>query len=279
VLGGSHEDFEKNIDLIEALFKKTYPNQLFSSIFKKCCFIFCKPHKMIKNAINTYDEYNIPPEKYLKTLSGLNSYLQADILDLAIELDCLDYIKNNLSRAILLPDHKTFFIIARAMQLGYNKEQIFNNNRLRTKELSTDYRIGINDFNGAQVTQKYVVSGTRYKIFEEYDSVLIDSMKREGVDFSQVNQIFGDPNSTSNINEIDACYSDPKNPLIYNINGVIISRPKFLRIYNAIIKREYDETEDLLLFALTKNSIITQQQFDVVKNEISKLYKNKELMK
>ena len=104
-------------------------------------------------------------------------------------------------------------------------------------------------------------------------------MKREGVDFSQVNQIFGDPNSTSKINEIDARYSDPKNPLIYNINGVIISRPKFLRIYNAIIKREYDETEDLLLFALTKNSIMTQQQFDVVKNEISKLYKNKELMK
>ena len=51
-------------------------------------------------------------------------------------------------------------------------------------------------------------------------------------------------------------------------------KKKFLRIYNALVKRNIDESEDLLIYSLTKNSIITQEQFDMIEAEVHKIYKN-----
>ena len=278
-ISGSHEDFEKNIDLIESVFTQYYPNQSFSELFKKCCFIFSKPHKMIDNAIKTYDDYKISPINYIKTLSSLNSYNQADVLDLALELDCFSYVKNNLSRAILLPDNKIFFIIARAKQLGYTDDQIFKDGKLRYRILNSEPGIKIDDYNGSKVTNKFIVDDVRKQIFQEYDSVLSDAVRQDGVDYSVVQQILNNPSSKNKINVLDGQFVNPKNPLVYNINGVTISRKKFLRIYNALVKRNIDESEDLLIYSLTKNSIITQEQFDMIEAEVHKIYKNKELRK
>lgn len=273
---GSQEDFVKNFKLIEEIFSSVYNEEDFSNLFDKCCSIFIKPHNNIKRSIRSFEYYGITPKNYLKTLSSLASYHIVDIIDLCIELNCFDYLKQNLSKVNLMPDDEQFYMIARARQLGYSDYKIFNSRGLRYKELSQDKQIGVNKTNGAIITNKYILDSKLKTLFIHYNDVLFETSKTEDSDFSLIKFYLFSFESGFKFKKFDELYSDPNNNLIYNINGIIISKNKVLRIYNNMLSRNIPDSVELLLFALTYNSIITQQQFDIIFDEINKIYSNKE---
>lgn len=273
---GSYEDFQRNIQLIEEIFSKVYDPKDFNALFDKCSFIFIKPHNNIKKAIKIFDYYGISLKEYLKTLSSLNSYHIYEIIDLCIELGCFDYLKENLSKVNLMPDDEQFYMIARARQLGYSDYKLFNSRGLRYKELKEDKHIGIDKTNGAIVTNKYVLNEPLSTIFNRYNDILLESSKLEDFNFSIINYYLKVSQTNLKFKDFDRLYFNLDNPLIYNINGIVISRNKVLRIYNNLLARNIDDTIELLLFALTYNSIITQEQFNNIYAEIGKIYSSKE---
>ena len=60
-------------------------------------------------------------------------------------------------------------------------------------------------------------------------------------------------------------YIDEANPIRYNFDGILISKPKVNRIYNILINKKLDSLEDSLLYAIAYNSLLTEEQFNKIK--------------
>ncbi len=68
------------------------------------------------------------------------------------------------------------------------------------------------------------------------------------------------------ITQLDDKYKDQNNDLIYNFDGVIISRIKVLRLYQALISNssiEYDK--DLLVYVITRNSMLNIEEMEKIR--------------
>ena len=51
---------------------------------------------------------------------------------------------------------------------------------------------------------------------------------------------------------------------VYKINGVLISRPKVLRIYGALMRNGMANNRNALLYSIMRNSILTQDEVDKI---------------
>ena len=60
--------------------------------------------------------------------------------------------------------------------------------------------------------------------------------------------------------------------MAYNIGGILISRIKVLRIFTTLAQNGYDD-EEALLYAMTYNSLLTKEQYEMVQSIFS--YNNK----
>ena len=58
----------------------------------------------------------------------------------------------------------------------------------------------------------------------------------------------------------------------YNFNGVIISRFKVLRYYETMIKKSIAGTVDSIMYAVCKDSILTEEQYKTIKNCVDKIF-------
>lgn len=108
---------------------------------------------------------------------------------------------------------------------------------------------GINDSNKREVTNTIIpIFNARSRYLEvlkkDYDRV---------IDVS----IFDD----QYIQKINV-FSDEVEPLIYNFEGIRISKIKVLRIFNILIKNGIVASLDSLLFAITYNTIISAENYD-----------------
>ena len=81
------------------------------------------------------------------------------------------------------------------------------------------------------------------------------------------------------ISKLDS-YKDPNNDLIYNFDGVIISRLKVLRLYQTLISDTSVESNRVALFyAIVRNSMLNEEEINKINlclNNIS--YKRRELI-
>ena len=63
-----------------------------------------------------------------------------------------------------------------------------------------------------------------------------------------------------------------ENEYMYNINGVIVSRYKVLRYYSSLIKQDdINPSEDLIMYAVTLNSMLDQEELNNVYQNIHKI--------
>ena len=100
---------------------------------------------------------------------------------------------------------------------------------------------------------------------DKFDEII---KNKEDVDIS--NSIFSNPYIES-INK----YIDYDNALIYNFNGVRISRLKVLRIYNKLIKNGIKDSLDSFMYAVTYNSILSSENFDKIYKCLKKEVENR----
>lgn len=63
--------------------------------------------------------------------------------------------------------------------------------------------------------------------------------------------------------------------LRYDFNGIIISRYKVLRYYELLIRRSQGDRINSLMYAICKNSILTEEQFRQIEECVRGLFQNR----
>lgn len=257
---GAFEDFIENIELIESI---GYDICL---SMKNNASIFIQSNKRLKRNVEILKEYGFSTnlkEAGFK-LSGLKSTNIEKIIDLFIELNELDYIKQNASRLRLEPDSYIFYRLYFAKK--YNQENPKN-------------QIIIKKTHMTQKGEKIVFTGL---ISDESNTTLDQSIKYDKETFiniifnektdkelkEYIEQKLKEQNTNENIEDeqiIDLDNDFKINDLVYNFNGTIISRKKVKRIYSIIKNIQNLDKKLLLLFAITYNSIISNAEFEKIK--------------
>lgn len=272
---GRMEDFKKNLSLLA---ERGLDISLIS--FKQKEILIISNDRLERNLdwLERYGLYsNIREQSLLDGfLAALNSKNIPEIIDLWMESHHLglQYIKNNLSTLSFYLDNISipFFKLYQAEKEDYtNAFRLTISNGIKklslTKEISKDDI----DFKGIHDMESAIkVTGFYHPKFikeTSYERVIIESLVEDISD-----QIFEKP-------EIIALnrFSDPKISLLYDINGLRISKLKVLRIYNALYNNDLGNTLESLLYAICYNKIMTEEEYKNLRITIKQVTEMKEV--
>lgn len=257
---GRKEDFKKNVSLlVEHGISIPY-------VAEKEKEILILTNKRLQENLEWLERYGLYSEEAESSLlddflSALKSPYIPEMIDIWIESHPLGlrYIKNNLTA--LSTNIETNKLLFHKLHLSAT---IGNNEAFRLtmsngvkklllrKEITNDdieYQ-GIHDMASAKKVnnQKEI----RLKMAKEYQSIA-----RESLHHAISSTIFEYPEIIS----LDR-FSDSKESLLYDINGLRISKLKVLRIYNALCEQNLGKTIDALLFAITYHKILTEEEYN-----------------
>lgn len=273
---GSFQDFIENIELFKQKAYETFGrDDYIIKIFQKSNGdIFNYPHKRILNVMKIFEMYDYFPQYYLESPSCFNSIRQADILDLAIELDFMDYLKENPSILMYKSNSPLFYKISMARSLNYNnmyrvlnKKGIFG----ERKKIELNGK-GIEDYlnlRNIKVPCECNLALTptgKFAVYEEYVSRDIAN----SIDLVQ-NELMNE-NSKCNIKLLEENFRVDNNPLVYRIDDLIFSRLKVLRIYNVLLEKGIEDNIDTLLYAVTRGSHISIEDYKCVETKLKELF-------
>jgi len=304
---GMFEDFVENINFLKnlgvdipGLFKK------FDSQNRTNGTFLTTPHKIIKYKQKIFEWYKIKKEQYLKTFSCFTRRKGVDTIDLLIELDLFDYLKENVSIIAQKSDlsEPLFYRIAKIRQLHKEKAKgiIINTEKnkinrknieeytpeitKKRKEIQTKYknfrtneaqkevlRVSYEEVNHWKLHEKSILTTEQQENFKNFDK-LIAKYSETPIDITKFNEtVLKKINSKS---KKDKEYDDVLEFETTN-NKIRISKRKFYRIYNILCQLsqnlEYDK--DCVLYALTYNSILSIEEFEAIKSFIENdLFKN-----
>ncbi len=276
---GSSVDFMKNImTLKNADLNLNY-------IYQGCKCILTMPNALLEKNLDLFCKYGFSFEHKRKGVidpapCALMSKDFAAIADAFIEIHPLGlkYLMDNLSNlktvsnkdALMFyniymsnkeskgniddPEDGPFRLIKEDGEDNYQLKAIITRNR---PDLRGTYYKDIND------ETKFKVTNTIIPEIEERSSYdrIIDKCQNIPI----TNSIFSNPYIVS-INK----YIDYDSPLIYNFDGIIISRLKVLRIYNILLKNGIEDSLDSLLYAITYNTIISSTDYSKIYNCVKK---------
>lgn len=285
------------------------------------------PHEKVLRNQAVFDFYQIPLESRASALSCFTATNPEDTIDMFIELDIFDYLKNKMSCVTKKPDNPEFYRIARTYQLSeslpnpqhlplhenakkfifsqwkddgtpagtktyINKPhvinfddektiQVGNPNSYNSNILKIQLNTGINSRNGSVITGQYrrkeVLSEVELYNFDCFDEVVKNSDNTSADLIDEGSLLIRRINTMSNI--MSKYNKANSNVLIFGRepNEFRISKMKFFRIYNTLIKEGFniENDRDCVLYALTYNSILTKEQFELVKLIVNEtLFKN-----
>lgn len=273
IIPGKSDDYVQNLQFLELLgFDPTF-------IFNKCSEILLENHNKLVNNYRYFLSYNFSfsttttGDLTHPALSFLISNNFEEIVDQFIEISPqgYDYIKNNMSRATAISDPKSiiFYNIYGSYMNNISPDMtsegpFVNSSSSKLKlrgeitRLSSEYRDvsyrGITEDNKQEVT---MTINPDIKNMEKFAAAILEANGEEEADYVDLKD--------QRIDSLDE-FIDPRNPLIYEFDGVRISRLKVKRIFSILKKNGLDNLEDSLLYAITYNSIINQDAFDKIKS-------------
>lgn len=258
---GSSTTFEKNIKEL-AKWGLSVRN-----VYERCKYVLVCDNKILSHNLVLFQEYGFSLNNKNKkitsaTLSALTQYNTQEIIDRFIEVHPLglEYLRKNLSilKQIKHSDDLLFYRLYYSNK-NYGGEDAFikiisNNASLlclqgKVSGLSTIYNdsyANINEENKLEITGTFIPTYSR-----DYYSIIKDKMNRE-IDAS----IF-DNKYIQHVNS----YSDKEEPLLYNFNGIRISKLKVLRIFDILLENFSIVDDEAFLFALLYNTIIDREDF------------------
>lgn len=259
--GGAHQDFIANVEYFDGICKRLYDGKvdfLKTFFFKNkdgCLLDF--PHSRILEIVKVLKTYGLEEKDYFNAATSVFvSKHQEDILDLAIELDMLDYFKENQSKLSMSVNNNSLdyiYLASRSTSMylkprgssefdgGKKKKLVLRANEIAEELKHTKIPRGIKEipFNEEAL-----------KTFEE-------RLQNEPFDISVALNIIKKDEVTP-LKVLEENFK--KDDLVYEICGIRISRIKVLRIYSALSELELDPYKgeySLLTYALTRNSYIT----------------------
>lgn len=223
---------------------------------------------MVERNLKILDLYNIDPTIYQDSLYGpLMAPDIAGSLDAHFEQGLKQYVFKNMSSLKRNPNTQTFYRVKRFNQeiTNTNKgnlEDLYAKNgglkSIYTTARASADNFNINETNGPVITKQYFPKNPR---FVEYDALFDVKDARGPLELVH-----------SNFFIIKLEENFKQDFYTYNINGVIISRIKVLRIYEELIKRGEAGTIDSVLYALSKNSILTLEEYHTIDEAIDLLF-------
>lgn len=257
---GRKEDFQKNVSLlVEHGISIPY-------VAEKEKEILILTNKRLQENLEWLERYGLYSEETETSLlddflSALKSPYIPEMIDIWIESHPLGlrYIKNNLTAlSTNIETNKLLFHkLHLSATIGNNEafRLIMSNGvkkLLLRKEITNDdieYQ-GIHDMESAKRVnnQKEI----HLKMEKKYQRIA-----KESLHHAISSTIFDYPEIISL-----ARFSDSKESLLYDINGLRISKLKVLRIYNALCEQNLGKTIDALLFAITYHKILTEEEYN-----------------
>lgn len=257
---GRYEDFKKNISLLVE-----HGINITTIIDKGKDLLLITNSKLQKNLewLECYGLYsNLQEEALLDDfVTALKSQNIPEIIDLWIENHSLglQYIKNNLS---ILSSHMSNQAILLYKLYKSEKDNLNDAFRLTVsngvKKLSLRKVITQNNMIYQGIHDKesaLTITNHQKPIFEkekEYENIAKKSLK------SKISDDIFEKEEIININR----FGDAKETLLYDINGLKVSKLKVLRIYDALCKNNLGNTLDALLYAICYNKIITKEEYE-----------------
>lgn len=253
IVYGSYDNYVKNREL---LIKKGID---INKVIMKCISLLSMPYQRIKENFDSFEFYQIPAIIYSNTLSSLKAADSLSAIDQFIELGCYEYVLSNFSYVNRRPDDLMFYRIVKATQLG---ESIYSDRNTRDTQflgkISNDKKngYGINNYNKEEVVEQYIPEFNPI-----YDEVVNKDRNAGPVILTYRNYF---------ITMLEDKYK--MDDLRYDFNGVIISRFKVLRIYETLMKNRIAGTYNAVLYAICKNSILTEEQYKNITDCLDRVY-------
>lgn len=276
---GSSLDFMRNITTLRE-------NGIsINYIYQGCKSILTMPNSLLVKNLDLFNKYGFSFEYKRKGVidpspCALLSEHFAEITDQFIEIhpDGLKYLTDNLSnlKTVSNPDALMFYNIyesyknfkgnlndpldgpfRKVMEDGkpnYQLKSIITRNK---PEYRNTYYMGI--------TEEYKKEATNTIDIDIHNKDKFDEIIKNKKDIDISNSIFSNPYVVS-INK----YIDYDNALIYNFDGVRISRLKVLRIYNKLIKNGIEDSMDSFMYAITYKSILSELSYTKIYNCVKK---------
>ncbi len=262
---GSFKDFEKNI------YSLSKYGLSIKNVFNRCPLVLVIPNEMLSDNLETFLEYGFTFKDrsnnlFDKAMPALLCNNLAEVIDQFIEIHPygISYLRQNLSCIKTVSscfDTMFYKIYYSIMKKGINEAfiTVISNNKsfLCFKSLESEEYLNINDNNKVEITNTIIPEFTdRGKYMEIIKNTDLS------IDF----EIF-DNEFIQNIN----IYSDKEEPLIYNFDGIRISKIKVLRIFNALLKNHVLANMDSFMFSVTYNTIINQNDYNRLADIIKKV--------
>lgn len=262
---GSFKDFEKNI------YSLSKYGLSIKNVFNRCPLVLVIPNEMLSDNLETFLEYGFTFKDrsnnlFDKAMPALLCNNLAEVIDQFIEIHPygISYLRQNLSCIKTVSscfDTMFYKIYYSIMKKGINESfiTVISNNKsfLCFKNLDSEEYLNINDNNKVEITNTIIPEFTdRGKYMEIIKNTDLS------IDF----EIF-DNEFIQNIN----IYSDKEEPLIYNFDGIRISKIKVLRIFNALLKNHVLANMDSFMFSVTYNTIINQNDYNRLADIIKKV--------
>ena len=262
---GSFKDFEKNI------YSLSKYGLSIKNVFNRCPLVLVIPNEILSDNLETFLEYGFTFKDrsnnlFDKAMPALLCNNLAEVIDQFIEIHPygISYLRQNLSCIKTVSscfDTMFYKIYYSIMKKGINEAfiTVISNNKsfLCFKSLESEEYLNINDNNKVEITNTIIPEFTdRGKYMEIIKNTDLS------IDF----EIF-DNEFIQNIN----IYSDKEEPLIYNFDGIRISKIKVLRIFNALLKNHVLANMDSFMFSVTYNTIINQNDYNRLADIIKKV--------
>ena len=267
-----NEDFIKNIRLFDSY------NCDINKLMIKSFMYFTISNEVIKCGIKNLELYGIDIKKGLRNLSCFATDNQADNMDKFIELGCFNYAVNNVSRLSIPTDSLIFYKLKYIKQNGININEYAYGNGLSSSITydNKEFRLGdntIKDRESAKIlTRTYVMPVIDGSIYEKCEELLKKDSNNDidiilGLDKDLIN-LLDKKYLVYEDNGIDKI----PNTRLYNVNGVNVSRYKVLRYLNTLRKNNIEIDSNILTYVMNRNSINTYEEFNLIKDEITRLY-------
>ena len=257
---GRKDDFRKNISLLVE-----HGISIPAIINKGKDLLIINNEKLQNNLdwLECYGLYSSMQEESLLDdfITALKSQNIPEVIDLWLENHQLglQYIKNNLS---ILASHMS------------NQAILFYKLYKSEKENKNDaFRLTVsNGVKKLSLRKEMTHNNIDYQGIHDKESALIITKHQKPIfarekDYEQVakksiyNKISDDIFTREEIISLNR-FSDLKETLLYDINGLKVSKLKVLRIYDALCKNNLGESLESLLYAICYNKIITKEEYN-----------------
>ena len=254
----SYDIFMNNVNEI----KKLKFN--FGEIFESMPLEIVGPNKKILSNLKLTREYNLPPSsRSIKKSYSYSALKKTDTfkkIDQYIELGLYDYIKVNLSI------NSSPTRIAEIMYVLKNRRDVFEEEERRDVGIVKILKENVlKDFPREaiiNIQNSWIDCSANIPNAKQYSKILKNNRNDEIDELLVLKNLI--------IRKLEENIT--RDRMAYNIGGILISRIKVLRIFTTLAQNGYDD-EEALLYAMTYNSLLTKEQYEMVQSIFS--YNNK----